>query len=294
MEPPQPLKVNIYRCDSSFLLDPIEEMVEAKDVFALVVMDGREATIATLKGSHINVIKKLSSMAHAKVRKGGQSARRYERAIEESIDDYYKRVADEINQVFELRQFKIKGLIVGGPGPAKEGFVKANALNYQVKVLGIYDVGYTDEYGLQELIEKAKDLLQEQEASQERRIIEKFISEVSRNGLATYGYENTKKALEANQVSTLIINEDLELNDVKYKCSKCGAEIERIEKGNERLVKHDCGGTLEVVEVKDAIEELIEMADRNGVTTTFVSSESSYGKEFLMGFTGLGALLKYK
>src|SRR5271157_1738109 len=31
MEPPVPLKVNIYRCDSNFLLDPIEEMIETKD-----------------------------------------------------------------------------------------------------------------------------------------------------------------------------------------------------------------------------------------------------------------------
>ena len=85
MEPPLPIKVNIYRCDSTFLLDPIEDIVSTKDTYALVVLDGREATVATLKGLHIQVVKKLNSMVHAKVRKGGQSARRYERIIEESI-----------------------------------------------------------------------------------------------------------------------------------------------------------------------------------------------------------------
>ncbi len=294
MEPPQPLKVNIYRCDSTFLLDPIEEMVEARDTFALLVMDGREATIATLSGSHIKVVKKLNSTAHAKVRKGGQSARRYERAIEESIEDYYKRIGDVVNQLFEQYQFKIKGLIVGGPGPAKEGFVKSNVLNYQIKILGVYDTGYTDEYGLEELVDKAKDLLEEQEASQERRIIEKFIQEVSRGGLAVYGYENTKKALEANQVSTLIINKDLDLYRVKYKCNTCGEEFEKLEVGGHREEKHTCGGTLSIEKEEDAIEELIDIADRQGVETIFVSSESSYGKEFLMGFTGIGALLRYK
>jgi len=50
MEPPQPLKVNIYRCDSTFLLDPIEEMVEARDTFALLVMGWQGSYIATLFG----------------------------------------------------------------------------------------------------------------------------------------------------------------------------------------------------------------------------------------------------
>ena len=87
IEPPLPLKVNIYRCDSTFVLDPIEAMVETKDTYVMVALDGREATIATLRGSHIQVVKKVHSMAHAKIKKGGQSANRYKRAIEESIDD---------------------------------------------------------------------------------------------------------------------------------------------------------------------------------------------------------------
>lgn len=294
MEPPQPLKVNIYRCDSTFLLDPIEDIVGSKDTYALVVMDGREATIATLKGSHIQVIKKLNSMVHAKVRKGGQSARRYERGIEESIGEYHSRVSEIINATFASSQFRIKGLIVGGPGPTKEGFVKQNSLNYQIKILGMYDTGYTDEFGLHELVEKASDLLKEQEAYQERKVIERFMQEIVRNNLAVYGYEGTKHALEVNQASTLIINEELEIHEVKYKCNSCGETIQKVEVGSSREQKHSDGGTLVIVEEKDAIEDLIGMADKNGAETVFVSSESSYGKEFLMGFKGIGALLRYR
>lgn len=294
MEPPIPIKVNIYRCDSVFVLDPIEEIVGAKDTYCLLVMDGREATVATLKGSHIHVVKKLNSMVHAKVRKGGQSARRYERGIEESITQYYNRVSEIINSTFESSQFKIKGLVLGGPGPTKEGFQKQNTLNYQIKILGMYDTGYTDEFGLHELVEKASELLKEQEAVQERKVIERFMQEIVRKDLAVYGYENTRKALEAKQVSTLIINNELQLEKVKYKCNACGNTIEKMELGEHREAKHDDGGTLEIVEVKDAIEELIDLADKAGAETVFVSNESSYGKEFLMGFTGIGALLRYR
>ncbi|MEM0154954.1 MAG: peptide chain release factor 1, partial [Methanothrix sp.] len=74
MEPPEPIKVNIYRCDSTFLLEPIERMMETTDKYGIVIMDGSEATVGVLAGSQFIVDKKLRSFAHQKVHKGGQSA----------------------------------------------------------------------------------------------------------------------------------------------------------------------------------------------------------------------------
>ncbi len=339
IETPLPLKVNIYRCDSDFLLDPIEEMIAATDTYALVVMDGREATLATLKGPQIRVVKRLNSTAHAKVRKGGQSAARYERIIEESIGEYEKRIGEAVNALFAQSEFKIKGLLVGGPGPAKEGFVKAGALNYQIKMLGVFDTGYTDDFGLHELVEKAKDLLKEQEASRERQVIEKFMQERSRNALAVSGYFATRKAVENKQASQVIINKDLNLYEEKRE-SKTEKEIIVVYKSDEEVNRKNASGRglidfidisgemkdpylvelrrriddgelkdpkvriseynelvsryPDASEVKDAIEKLVDDADENDIDTVFVSSESSYGKEFLMGFGGIAALLKYK
>ena len=122
----------------------------------------------------------------------------------------------------------------------------------------------------------------------------KFKQELVKGGLAAYGYENTKRALENNQAKTLIVNDELEIHEVRYKCNSCNIEIRRIEHGSTRQAKHDDGGTLEIVEEKDVIGDLIGIADKNGVETVFVSSESSYGKEFLMGFGGIGAILRYR
>ncbi|MGC8572002.1 MAG: peptide chain release factor aRF-1 [Candidatus Micrarchaeia archaeon] len=295
IEPPAEIKTNIYRCDSSFLLEPLEAMMEIKDRYVLVVMDGRDATVGTLNGAQFNVEKKLRSLAHSKIRKGGQSANRYDRLIEEAIDDYYKRVADAVNEIYAKYNYKIKGAIIGGPGPAKENFVKANYFNYQVKVLGVFDTGYTDEVmGINELIEKSKELLEEQEVIIERKLMERFLSEIARNGLAVYGYENTKKALEKNAVDKLLVSEDLELDEVKYKCNACGAEFTVLEKNGSRQTKHSCGGSLEILSQNDAIEELVEKADDLGVETIFIDEDSQYGKELVMGFGGIAALLRYK
>lgn len=295
LEPPQPVKSNIYRCDSTFLLEPLEAMLEAKEMYILVVMDGRDATIGVLKGTYFNVEKKLRSFAHAKVRKGGQSAGRYERQIEESIDDYYKRTAEAANDVYHKYLGKINGIVVGGPGPTKENFVKSKNLNYQIKVMGVFDTGYTDEHtGINELLEKAKDLLSEQAAVKERGIMEKFLNEVSRNGAATYGYEKVKNALQADRVSKMIISEDAELTAVEYKCSNCGQVVRFLEQGNSRHSKHEDGGNLEIVSQKDAVEDLIDIADKKNVDIVFISTNTQYGNELLMGFQGIAALLKYR
>ncbi len=296
IEPPQPLRSKIYRCDSQFLLEPLLEQMEATDLYVLLVMDGRDATLALLKGTNVTVEKKIRSFAHAKVRKGGQSAARYERAISESISDYYKSVGDSVNSVFEKYGFKnLVGLVVGGPGPTKDNFVKAKVLNYQIKVLGVFDTGYTDEtMGVSELLERSKELLKEQAAVQERRVMERFLTEVSRNGLAVSKYDNVKAALLNNNVSRLIVSEDAELVEVTYRCTTCGVSFTAVEVGNSRQTRHTEGGTLEVTKVADAIEGLVETADNLGVEIVFVSSNSQYGKELLLGFGGVAAMLKYK
>ena len=294
IEPPQPIKSNMYRCDSSFLLEPLEAMMEAKDAYALVVMDGREATVAMLKGTNVVVDKKIKSLAHAKMSKGGQSSARFGRIIEESIENYYQNVGVAINEMCAKYQFKINGLIVGGPGPAKDNFVRSKNLNYQIKVLGTFDIGYTDESGLDELLEKAKNLLSEQAAVKENATMEKLLNEVSRNGMATYGYENVRNALKNDNVTKLILSEDLELTEVAYKCSMCGIEITAVEKGNSRQDKHTDGGNLNVIRQEDPIEKLIDLADSKGIEVVFISTNSHRGNELLLGFQGIAAMLKYK
>ncbi|MFA5077579.1 MAG: peptide chain release factor aRF-1, partial [Candidatus Micrarchaeia archaeon] len=193
LEPPQPLSVSVYRCDNRFFLEPLQRMLDATDSYGIVVMDGREATIAVLKGTQTVIVKKLNSMAHAKIRKGGQSARRYERLIEESIEKYYQRVGAAMDDAFLGR---VKGVVIGGPGPTKDFFYKAAPYNYQHKVLGVVDTGYTEEYGVREAIGKSESLILEQEAIKERVIIERFIKEVINDGLATYGEKEVRAAIE--------------------------------------------------------------------------------------------------
>ena len=216
LEPPQKLQVGIYRCDSRFFLEPLQRMIEVTDSYGVVVMDGREATLALVRGTEIHILKKMNSTAHQKIRKGGQSARRYQRLIEESIEKYYQRVGASMDEHFLGRT---KAILIGGPGPTKDMFLKMSPFNYQLKILGPVDTGYTDEYGIREVLAKSESLLSEQEAIKEKKLVDSFMKEVVSEGLATYGAKQVRDAILSKQAQKVLLSEGLLYKKASYVCS---------------------------------------------------------------------------
>ena len=130
--PSEPIQVQMYKCGSSFELEPLERMLDVKKSYGLVLLDGRDASIARLRGTDLKVLDKLHSLAHSKHGHGGQSANRYARMREESIEVFYKRISESMDKQFLP---DITEVIVGGPGPMKESFIKFKGYNYMFKIL---------------------------------------------------------------------------------------------------------------------------------------------------------------
>lgn len=287
--PPEPINVQIYRCDSKFFLEPLERMLEITDKYGVVVMDGRECTLAELRGTNIQILHRLNSTAHAKIRKGGQSARRYERLIEESIELYYKRIGESMDRYFLNN---VKGVIIGGPGPAKENFVKMAPFNYQIKILGVVDTGYTDEYGVREVLTKSSEILAEQSAIKERQIVERFIKEIVNDGLATYGEKEVRNAIETKKASTVLLSEELNYQRVKL-LGPDGKEYFFTIKNKEELEEKIKQGYTLISET-NLLDDLIELCEKMGVEVVLVSKNTAEGAQFLGSFYGIGAFLRYK
>ncbi len=289
----EPIAVQLYRCDSRFFLEPLERTLLVNDSYGIVVMDGRECTLAELKGTNTRILSRIRSMAHAKIRKGGQSARRFERLIEESIEYYYKHVGEHMDRYFVNT---VKGVIVGGPGPAKEDFVKMSPFNYQIKILGVVDTGYTDEYGIREVMAKSGEILAGQAAIKERIVVERFIREVVNGGLATYGEAEVRKSLETKQASSLLISEgvtykraklvDTTTGEAQFITAKSPFDLQERIKG--------IGGTVKVESEVPLVDDLIDLAEQQGIEVIVISQETAEGAQFLGSFYGIGAFLRYK
>ena len=72
IEPPIPLKTRIYRCDQTFVLDLLRELLDINETYGLIVMDNREANIGLLRGTLITQVASLTSSVPGKVKAGGQ------------------------------------------------------------------------------------------------------------------------------------------------------------------------------------------------------------------------------
>ena len=217
IEPPEPLKFRIYRCDKTFLLDALKEMGERKDIYGLIVMDKREGNIALLKGKTIIPLTKTSSYVPGKTRAGGQSATRFERIREGAAKEFFTKLGEYVKENF-LNNKDLKGIIVGGPGMTKNEFVDGNYITDQVKrkIIAVRDLSYTGEYGIQELVDKSQDVLAKEEISQEKYIMKKFFGKLSTNpNEVAYGEAQVRKVLEMGAVEILLLSEEVDDNKIE-------------------------------------------------------------------------------
>jgi len=431
IEPPEKLETKIYWCDQVFVLDPLKEMLREKDIYGLIVLDAREATIGILKGRKVIIRKKMESTVPSKTVKGGMclhkatliklangqeapinkikrgdevlsydfvngeikagiveevykrkvekarkiffekdsiiasydhlifvkkdkikekfvkdlekqdivfvleeerikeakiknmsdtfveasiffydlevrpygnyfangllvhnSQGRYDRLREDAINEFLTKVGETASNVF--LEEKVIGVLIGGPGPVKERLVKEDYLHYQVrnKILAIKDVGYADEYGLEELVKRSEDVLQQAEIFREKKLLSDFFVKLREGENAVVGLEKTLKALEMGAVNELIILEDFEYVR-KYLVCENGHKKITIAKRDERIKCDICGKEMNVEREEEIFDEIALKAEELGAKANIVSDETEEGKGF-KSMGGIGAILRFK
>lgn len=232
-ETPEELNARLYRCDQTFVLEPLEEMLEEKEVYGLIAIDKKEAALGLLIGKKIKMLQHFDSFVPGKTTKGGQSSARYARIRETMAKEFFRKIAEIAKKEF-LKLENLKGIIVGGPGPSKEEFIKEGNLDTRLQdlILGVKDIGYADEHGIELLVESSGDLLQEQEITKEKKLLEKFFNMLGKQkDKSAYKEKDVKKALEFGAVETLLLSKKLKKSEMKAlekKAQQIDAKIEFI------------------------------------------------------------------
>jgi len=300
IEPPEPILSYSYQCSSEFYIEPLKDMLKDKKTYELLVLDRREATIGILKGKKIEILRHLTSNVPGKQRHGGQSSLRFSRLRVIAINEFYKRIGETASEVYlneNLENFQ--GIFIGGPSPTKEDFVSGEYLHYELqqKILGVFDVAYTDESGIYELVDKLTDSIEGLEIARDKKIVNRFLKEVVKeNGLAAYGEEDVRRNLLLGSVDTLLLSEELKKERVTFKCNNCGKEITETVpyQADVETKTCECGSNMEIKDRVDLVEEMIDLAGGTGTTVEIISSESEEGAQFLNAFGGIAAILRYQ
>jgi len=304
--PPEPTHIYLYRCDARFHTEHLQEMLREKETYGILLVDTSGATLATLQGRRLEIVRELTSGVPGKTRAGGQSARRYERLREMRLQEYFTRVGKHANETF-LPIGNFKGLILGGPGPTKYDFEKGDYLNYMLKdkIIDVIDTAYVEEQGVKEIVEKAPEIMRKIRYIEERKIMQQFLYEIGHDtGMVTYGEEDVRRALEAGAVRTLLLSDTLDVTRVTLKCSACGYQEQQTIKSQmlisfeQSLSGKPCPKckvpALGVAETQDLIDNFAQLAEHTNTDVEIISGETEEGQMLKNSFGGIAAILRFK
>ena len=120
----------------------------------------------------------------------------------------------------------------------------------------VESVSTTSRAGLNEVIKRGiiNRIYAESRVAKETQLIEKLLEEIAKNGLAVYGIDDVKKALEYSAIDILLVSDSLVRN-------------------------HE-------------IEKIIDIAEEMGGKVVIVSSEHDAGKQ-LKALGGVAGLLRF-
>ncbi len=304
--PPEPIRIFLYRCDSRFHTEHLQEMLREKETYGIMLIDATNATIATLTGKRLEIVREMHSGVSGKTRAGGQSARRYERLRDMQLNEYFARAGNHANEIF-LPIENLKGIILGGPGPTKYDFQKGDYLNYQLKnkILEVVDTAYVEEQGVKEVVDKAPEIMRKVRYIEEKEIMQKFLYEVGHDtGLITYGEAEVRRALQSGMVRTLLISEALDMQRATLKCGACNyQEQETVKTPNLQTFEQSLSGkpcpnckapSLTIVDKIDLIDDLAQLAEYSNTDVEVISAETEEGQMLKNAFGGLAAILRFK
>ncbi|MCJ1232767.1 Polypeptide release factor (eRF1) in translation termination [Varicellaria rhodocarpa] len=301
-EPFKPINTSLYLCDNKFHVESLAELLESDQKFGFIIMDGNGALFGTLSGNTRDIVQKFSVDLPKKHGRGGQSALRFARLREEKRHNYVRKVAETAVQNFISNdRVNVAGLILAGSADFKNDLNQSDLFDNRLQkaVIKVVDVSYGGENGFNQAIELAAETLSNVKFIQEKKLISKYFEEISQDsGKVCYGVDDTLKALELGAAETLIVFENLDTTRWVLKASDNSEVVlytnKLQEADREQFMDKETGQEMEIVNQGTFLEWLAEKYKDFGATLEFVSDRSSEGNQFVKGFGGIGAILRYK
>jgi len=255
-EPPLPIKQFIYICGKEFYLEPLKEMARPRNIIAVILLEAGHYTLGLIKGKHIEIIKEEDYYVIGKFKKGGQSARRFERLREEQVNNFYKHLAKIINESLLPILNQVDAIVFGGNTIRVQEFLEKELLDYRVRkkiIDKVISVPLVTADGIFQAVKIVSEIIRDSEIAKEKELWEDFKSRLGRGDTQiTYGRDEVLQYLKEGRVETVIVSEKM---------------------GN-------------------LIDEVIELARQTGAKVEIFSADTESGQE-LLAFGGLVGILRW-
>jgi peptide chain release factor subunit 1 len=303
IEPFKQIANFVYRCQNTFETKPLAELLDDDEKFGFCVVDGNGLLLATVQGNQKEILQRLQVQLPKKHGRGGQSALRFARIREEKRANYVRKVCEMCTQAFISNDVpNVKGLFLAGSAQLKVNVIESDIFDSRLSkvVMGMLDVSYGQDNGLNQAIEQAKDAMGSVRFIQEKKVVSKFFEQISLDtGLFVFGVQDTMKALEVGALECLLLYEEMAVKRFEvHNPTKGETRIhyltETQEKDNKYFTDAETGAELDIVSIEPLSEWLLLNYKKYGIAIELITDKSSEGNQFCKGFGGIGGFLRYK
>lgn len=141
--PKRPVRRKYYICQKDFDVSYLLDLEQEKIGDMIIAIDTYFSTIAYNSNDDIRILKEYTSGVKNKQKKGGFSQQRYERNRRIGIQQFQRRIADQLKEwIIESETYKINGIKIIGSGNQKYKFIKELDERLRKKIISVETIGY--------------------------------------------------------------------------------------------------------------------------------------------------------
>ncbi|MBT7903414.1 mRNA surveillance protein pelota [Candidatus Woesearchaeota archaeon] len=227
-----------------------EASEKAKSKILVCVFDREDAYVGLLNRQGYELLTKLK----------GNVAKKDE--AKQIVTNFYSEIITVLKEY--ATRYNVEKIIVGSPAFWKDEFLKNVKDPEFKKKLVMATCSSVDEKAINEVLKRpeTQTVLKQDRIAQEVQLVDKILSEISKEGKIAYGMFEVKNATNMGAVSKLIVTDGL------------------IQKLREQ-------------ETFDELNRIMKEADKQKADIVIIDSENSGGQK-LDGISGVAAILRFK
>ena len=270
---PRPIDSAVVIDDGPWV-EPLADLVAVPDV-CVVLVNRRTTRLLCGSSERLVEVASFQDEVHGQHDQGGWSQARYQRSIQEDVEDHLRRAAEALFR--RLRRHPVDHLLVGTPGELWGALESKLHPEVLARVAGRIDVD-VEHTSPEEVRRAAWDALESQRRRREREALDRLAAGVGANGRAAAGLEDVLAALYERRVEALLYEEGLRRPG--RVCPACGwmtASVERCPVDGTRTERRD-----------NVLETAVEAALAQSADVIVVRHHPDLGP-----FEGIGAVLRF-
>jgi peptide chain release factor subunit 1 len=188
-----------------------------RETWVVWLVNRKAARLMIGTPDRLDEVDDLEDLVHGKHSQGGWSQARYQRSVEQDVDNHLKHAAERLTALRTLRRFD--SIVIGTEDEMRMRVLEALPAELKDRVAGTIDVDIENSKP-EDIVAKVRDLAERIDAQRERKAIEKLAELLGKSGRAREGIAGVMFALNEHAVDTLLY--DPKARPSGTHCPSCG------------------------------------------------------------------------